>query len=108
MYCHHESQAFRGLLAAPGKGVYLFSGKRQRGEAKEDAIFVERVTLVRLIEDEEEAAEKPEPEEEAAGANDTFRITILNTATSNRTVLVNVLPGKTYDLDDLEIRLDRE
>jgi hypothetical protein len=100
VYCAQRSKVFEQLLNTSGRQAFVFYGYRSRGEFKEDCVIVTDVKPVKLP--EKEAAQA-----EAATAR-MFRITLVDGATSNRTVLVNVELGKPYSLLGGTVQVDAE
>jgi hypothetical protein len=89
IYCSHDSSVFNELLTVRGKKRYVFHGYKGTAEGRKDGFFVTSLTAVAVP-----AAESPEV---AAGPR-TFRVTVIDQATSNRTVMVNVELGKPLNL----------
>ncbi len=111
MYCEQDSKAFSDLLAAQGRKVYTFSGHKERGEMREDAVIVTRVEWLRDI-TEPPAATAASPllvaPAGAGGAPKPLRVTITNHSTSNRTVVANVVRGQAYTVDNLTVIVEDE
>lgn len=97
MYCHRDSAAFSALIKAEKKGIYDFIGYRGRGQNKEDAFIVESV---RFVSDVKSGDEQARPT--------SYRLTLVDGATSNRTVLVNVELGKPYNMMGAVLILEEE
>jgi hypothetical protein len=100
VYCEQDSKAFNQLLAVSEDGVFVFSGYRGRGEMKEDALFV---TDVRAV-----LTPRQSGPEQSDVPEDTYRVIVTDLVSSNRTVLTNVEPGKSYRFFGTEIVLERE
>lgn len=97
-YCHRDSKAFDSLIDVAGSSPFILYGYKERGEDGRDAIFVTNVT--RIPEPEKPGEDETGAEEGAVGeeTRKTYRITMMDAASSNRTVLVNVELGKPYNL----------
>jgi len=96
-YCHQDSRAFRSLLDTTETTYFIFYGYKERGERGEDAIIVTEVTSIpepEKSEPDNSGVSSPDPQAEKK----TYRITMMDMATSNKTVLVNVELGKPCNL----------
>ncbi|MBN1557707.1 MAG: hypothetical protein JW951_06135 [Lentisphaerae bacterium] len=101
MYCGQGTSAFDTLLDTLEPKLFEFSGYKDDADRDRPAIFVERV---RLIGDPPGA----DPEEPRETGPATYRIIVTDAATSNRTVLVNVRPGRAYSLLGATLVLEKE
>jgi len=101
MYCHHESSAFKVLLHVNKRCLFEFYGHKDRGEEGEDAVFIDSVKLLSEIKPEEETGEEEEKERP-------LRVTVTDTETGAKTVLVNVIKGQVYRLEGLSIVVEDE
>jgi hypothetical protein len=102
MYCEHDTDAFNTLLETSGRRVFDFHGEKGTGEVGESAIIVRKVELVTDLEAPDED-DKP-----GDGDGRTLRVTLTETATGNRTVLVNVVKGQVYKVADLTLVVEDE
>ena len=100
-YCHRDTKAFRDLMKVSGSKRFKFYGSKARGERDEEAIFVTSVTEV------EEPVEGVGSGRSRAGSG-TYRITMVDKVTSNKTVLVNIQVGKPYSLFGSTLILEEE
>lgn len=100
IYCEQGSAVFNELLKVTGTRRFNFQGHKGTGEGREDAIFVTSAEPVRLPRDER--VEEEEEEEK------TYRVTIVDHATSNRTVMVNVELGKEFNLMGATLLIEEE
>jgi len=97
MYCDQNSKAFSDLVGSKTKN-YRFYGYKDRGEENESGFFVTRVEAIR-------EAEKPAAAPTTAKS---FRVTITDNATSNRTVVANVSPGQSYAVGGVTFKVEIE
>lgn len=101
VYCLQDSKVFSDLIQVRGRQTFTFHGYKDRGESKEDAVVVTQLERV--------GTETPKGADEAAeGPGQTFRVTLTDLSTSNRTVIVNVEPGKPYRLLNSQILIEEE
>lgn len=107
MYCAHDSPAFKDLLTARSRRLYRFTAYRDRGESRTEGVFVTRVELVRELRDDEDPLPAVTPAE-GPGMPGRFRVTLIEQASSNRSVLFNVEPGTAYTLNGFTIVIERE
>jgi hypothetical protein len=107
-YCHQDSKAFKSLIDVSGKVPFILYGYKERGEDGEDAIVVTHVTKIRepaASEEDESGAVEGVAEAETKR---TYRITMMDAANSNRTALVNVELGKSYNLLGTVLVIEQE
>lgn len=98
VYCAHNSPVFNELLGVKGTERFVFQGVKGRGEHKEDAVFVTSLRVVR----------GPAAPASVETAPQRFTITIIEQATSNRTVMVNVELGKPVNLLGATLMVEEE
>lgn len=97
-YCAHDSKAFEDLIGVHGKKVFIFECERGTGENRRPALFIESLLAVR------QQPEAIPPTVQAA----TFRVTLTDAATSNRTVLANVELGREYSVAGVKLKIESE
>jgi len=100
VYCEHDSRVFNTLLSVQADTLFRFEAYKDDGERRRDAIFLTSATRVRTP-----PAETASP---ARAAPRTFRVTMIDHATSNRTVLVNIELGKPYNLMGATLLIEAE
>jgi hypothetical protein len=97
MYCRQDSQAFKELINSSTK-TYRLSGYKEYGEQKEPAIIVTGVVP---------SAEKGGAVSGGPGAR-TFRVILVENASSNRTELANVALGQAYNVAGFTLQIEEE
>jgi len=97
MYCRLDSSAFTDLIAATTPRAFFFKGHRDDGENNEPAIFVTAV---------QPCTEKIVVSEGTAPTS--FRVTITDNATRNRTVLANVALGQAYSVGGMTVVVEQD
>lgn len=102
MYCEHNSAVFKKLLATSGRKIFTFQGHKDTGDDQEDAFYATQLIFV------EEIKPKPGEKPPGAAAGAALRVTITDAKTGNRTVLVNVVRGQAYVVDDLTVVVEDE
>jgi hypothetical protein len=100
VYCLQNSKVFAELMAVNGSAAFVFSGYKDRGESKEDAVIVTQIVPIGDNTQRDARA--------AADAPASFRVTLTDLSTSNSTVLVNIATGQTYRVLNTEIRIDQD
>lgn len=98
-YCKHDSTAFNELLSVKGSKLYVFQGHKGSGEGRADAFFVTSVTPVR-----DSGPAEVEQEDRVKH----FMVTIIDNATSNRTVMMNVELGKEFKMVGSTLIIEEE
>jgi len=98
-YCEHDSKVFNELLGIKEEKRFIFAGYKGKGERREDAIFVTSVTPL---------SEPPRPSAREKSQTTTYRVTMIDHVTSNRTVLVNIELGKRYNVMGTTLVLEDE
>lgn len=99
LYCNQDSKPFRELIKVVGPKLVHFTGYRGDGDGNEPSLYITGAEVL-------DTPVKP-PEEEAANSK-SLRVIIKDKATGNRTVLANVVPGKSYSVDGLTITVEAE
>jgi hypothetical protein len=102
IYCEHGSSVFKQLLQARSTKRFRFEATKGTGEDRKDAIFVTSAVEVRQA-----AADTPPPPDPQPLPR-SLKVTLTDHATSNRTVLVNIELGKTYNLMGASLRIEAE
>lgn len=98
-YCEHDSKVFNELLGVKEKKRFIFAGYKGKGEGREDAIFVTSVTPL---------SEPRQPPAKEKRQTTTYRVTMIDHVSSNRTVLVNIELGKRYNVMGTTLVLEDE
>lgn len=100
MYCSQDSRAFKDLVNLDTNKMVHFAGYKDSGENNQASIYVTSVEILAM----------PVPAASEGGAANTksLRVTIKDKMTNTKTVLVNVVPGKTYTSDNLSIMVEAE
>lgn len=102
MYADHDSSAFRELLKVKEKQTFIFSGYKARGGSLDnDVVYVTSVKAVPNREEEKGSAPPPSPPS-------TYRVTIFDSRTTNRTVIANVQLGRTYTVSGIQLTVEEE
>lgn len=100
LYCSQDSKAFKELVPLEMAKTVRLSGYKEYGENGEPAIFVTGVeVLADPVKPVAVAQEK---------SNRTYRVTIKDTASGNKTVLANVSPGKSYKVEGIVLEIELE
>jgi hypothetical protein len=98
MYCKQDSPVFQELLATQGRKVFQFDGYKGKGEDKEDAVYVTKVTLLEDL--DKKAGAGP------SAVSIPLRVTLKDNNTGKETVLVNVIKGQSYDVSGFTITVE--
>ena len=99
-YCSQDSKAFKELIKLNGTKLVHVTGYKGDGERNETAIYITGL----------EVLQTPIPviTEEQNSATNTFRVIIKDTASGSKTILANVIPGKSYTVDTLTLTVEPE
>ena len=101
MYCAQDSAAFKKLIAVTKPTAFRFRGYKDYGEANESGIFVDSVEPYAETSSSGESSPT-----DAARAETRYRVTIVDNATSNRTVLSDVAMGRSYNAGGVTVRIE--
>ena len=100
LYCNQDSKAFKELVKLDSDRLVRITGYKSDGEGNQASIFATAVEVL---------APPATPAGELKPANSkTFRIVLRDTAAGSKTVLANVVTGKTYTVDNLTLTLEAE
>ena len=102
MYCMQNSSAFKDLIAIAKPTAFRFRGYKGDGERNEAAIYVTSV------ESYTEAAISESSKAGVVPSDARYRVTIIDNATSNRTVLADVAIGRSYNAGGVTLRVEPE
>jgi len=100
VYCAQDSKPFKELVNLESNKMIHVSGYKDSGENNQASIYV---TSVEVVPD----PVVPAPEEKAA-ITGSFRVILKDTVSGTKTVLANVVPGRTYAIDNLVVTLEVE
>jgi len=100
MYCAQDSKAFKQLVSIESAKVVHFYGYKGDGEGREAGIYVTSVEILESpVKKVQETGDKP---------GQTFRVTVKDKESGTKTVLANVILGKTYTVEGLTVTVDAE
>jgi len=100
MYCSQDSKAFKELIKLDGDKAIHITGYKAEGELHEVSIYVNSVEVIPTP-----TATIPVAQTETGK---TFRVILKDTASGTKTILANVVPGKTYTVESLTLTLEAE
>ena len=100
LYCNQDTSAFKELIKVNGTKLLHITGYKDEGEKYEPSIYVTSVEVL------------PTPAkvvaDESRSTTNSVRIVLKDTSSGSKTVLVNVVPGKTYTVDNLTLTVELE
>ncbi len=117
MYVQHDTAAFRTLMSAAPGTVFVFEGYKYRSERRQGAMIVTALRPGEVFLERDPPGPAPPPMVIGVGQatppapeplKRTFRITVTDKASGNRTVIVNVEPGTAYDMLGSTLVIDEE
>lgn len=100
MYCPQDSRAFKELIKLDSSRPIRITGYKADGENNQPSIYATAVEVLPLPEVRKGDDKAPAPK--------TLRITLKNANSGTRTILANVVPGKSYTVDDLTLTVETE
>lgn len=100
MYCSQDSKVFKELVGLDTNRMIHVTGYKDSGENNQPSIFVTSVEVSPV-------PVGPAPDDTMTSAR-SLRVVVKDTTSGTKTVLVNVVPGKTYSVDNLVITVELE
>ena len=100
LYCNKDSKAFKDLVNLDQATMVHFTGYKGDGENKEGAIYITGA----------EVMSTPVKFVTADGVSTarTFRVTLHDKTSGTKTILANVILGKTYTVEGLSLSIEAE